>query len=174
MEGIARRVDGGFELCDRNLTSGLASGEHARLRRHALKAMLLLHESTHLLVQLMVLEGDQIRCVDQFEPPSRSWLSQPVDLGRRWPALQVASGKALLAVNQHNASLRQALPRLAYDDGVTHRGLMTAAVAVIAHGNLFAAVSVSGPQMALARPGIQAMMISFGRQCGVDPAAKVS
>jgi DNA-binding IclR family transcriptional regulator len=164
-ERAVRRTYQGYELCDRLLTAGLSADEHALLRRHALKGMLRLYESTHLLVQLMVVEGNAVRCVEQFEPPGADMLSLPVEIERRWPALEVAAGKAVLAFKVHQSVFGRSIPRVAHDDGATHRGLRTVAVPVIADGRLFAALSVSGPQTSVMRPEVQAALTHVARLC---------
>ncbi|MEU7475021.1 helix-turn-helix domain-containing protein [Lentzea sp. NPDC042327] len=162
-EQAVRRIANGYELGDLRLTAGLTSDDHALLRRHALKGMLRLYELTHLLVQLMVVEDNVVRCVEQFEPPGAGLLSGPVDFGRSWSALETAAGKAVLTLKAHRSSSGRPASRVAHDDGVTHRGLRTSAVPVVADGPLFAAVSVTGPQAFVARGEVQTALAHVAR-----------
>lgn len=164
VEGVVQRTCRGYTLCDRRLITGLSSDDLALLRRYTLKGMLWLYETTHMLSQLMVVEGKEVRCVEQFEPPNANILSQPLDFKRRWPTVEVAAGKAVLDSKAHIATVGRFVSRIAFDDGVTHRGLHTAAVPVIADGRLFAAISVSGSQKCVARAETQAALQYIARQ----------
>ncbi|WP_083254918.1 helix-turn-helix domain-containing protein [Amycolatopsis orientalis] len=164
-ERVVRRTSAGYELRERHSTMGLAGDGHAIVRRHALKGMLSLYESTHMLVQLMVVEADSVRCIDQFEPPGESMLSLPIDFGRRWPALRVASGKVLLFAGSPRPEAEPSALRLSYDDGMTNAGLLTAAVPITIRGGGLAAISLSGPRAAMSRAEIREKMLSISRRC---------
>lgn len=164
-ERVVHRTSAGYELSDRDSTMGMAGDGHAVVRRHALKGMLSLYESTHMLVQLMVVEDRVVRCVDQFEPPGDSMLSRPIDFRRRWQAHQVAAGRAVLWSRRQESPTERVAPRIAFDDGMTHHKLFTAAVPIMIRGDRLAAISLSGPRMAVFRADIRERMSSIAYRC---------
>jgi DNA-binding IclR family transcriptional regulator len=158
LEGVIFRVGAHYKL--RHDVLGMKQEAWARDR--AMSAMLKIYEMTHLLVQLMILDDEVIRCVEQFD----SGLVQAgAGRGAMWPAASTAAGQALLASRQERATVRATCGRakVFFDRGATHSGWATAAVPVVGEDHVWAAVSVTGPFHTLAMPDVMAAMAHLGR-----------
>uniref|UniRef100_UPI0039BF01E5 helix-turn-helix domain-containing protein n=1 Tax=Lentzea alba TaxID=2714351 RepID=UPI0039BF01E5 len=167
LEGVIIRTNAHYKICH----DFLASSGVQDMRVHALPAMLTIYELTHLLVQLMVLDDEVVRCIEQFEA---SW--QPVGSfagrGATWPAGSTAAGQALLRCEQGGLDFpaERVGAKVCFDDGATHPLLVTAAVPVATGASTFAAVSVTGPHTVMTNPAFVAKMAQLpGTTCRVAP-----
>jgi DNA-binding IclR family transcriptional regulator len=154
---VVHRTEDGYELRQHLVTAPLTSHRDLDVRDHALRAMLALYELTHLLVQLMVLEGDRIRCVDQFD--ARVFrIRAGGGRGSVWSAGSTAAGRVLLAQRMPVQHPRQWRTGVAFDRGGTHPGWTTGAALVVGGDHQVAAVSVTGPPELVARNNVRAAM----------------
>jgi DNA-binding IclR family transcriptional regulator len=84
-----------YRLGLRLLELGAFALHHNRLRQAAVPHLIALHQATGHWVQLWVLDGQEVVCLDQMGDPAQS--SVPFQAGGRLPAHCTATGKALLA-----------------------------------------------------------------------------
>jgi DNA-binding IclR family transcriptional regulator len=157
---LVYRTEGGYELLQQHQVVALMpSHDDLDLRDRALHAMLTLYELTHVLVQLMVLDRDKIRCVDQFHAGA---LRVGVDRGRgsTWLASSTAAGKVLLAQGNPVEFSRAWSTGVAFDRGGTHPG-WTSGAALVVGGNQVAAVSITGPPELVTRGNVRAVMAAI-------------
>ncbi|GAA3688014.1 IclR family transcriptional regulator [Lentzea roselyniae] len=157
-QGVVQRTDAGYEMRENLFTSNRQAPSDLTLRDSVLPAMLTLYNRTRLLVQLMVLDGDRVRCVEQFDgTPNRIGMRAP--RGTTWLARSTAAGRVLLARQDSSAELEQArLAGIALDRGATHPEATTVALLVTGPGGMHAAVSVTGPHDAVVRTDLRAAL----------------
>jgi DNA-binding IclR family transcriptional regulator len=163
-EGVIFRVGSHYKLRQ----DVLGMRQEVQARERAMPAMLRIYEATHLLVQLMILDNDAVRCVEQFDS-GLVQVEAGAARGAMWPAASTAAGQALLACRQERAIVRSACggkAKVFFDRGATHQGWATAAVPVVSEDHVWAAVSVTGPFRVLAMPDVVAAMAHLGRVGG--------
>ena len=159
-EGVIFRVGTSYRMTQ----NVLGMKQELDTRDKAMPAMLRIYEATHLLVQLMVLEDDVVRCVEHFD----SGLVQVragADRGATWLAADTAAGQALLASRQlrcAHGALGPACTKVYFDRGITHPGWATAAVSVLRENHALAAVCVTGPFQVVARQDVVSAMAKLG------------
>ncbi|MFC0112540.1 helix-turn-helix domain-containing protein [Kibdelosporangium aridum] len=147
VEEMVLRVGDGYKVRQ----NALECRQDQYARDMSLPAMLRAYEVTHLVVQLMVLENDIVRCIEQFGA-NHCVSTLTAGRGATWSAFSVAAGKALLACRRNQTLPRQA--KIAFDQGQTHSGLATAAVVVLREEHVSAAISVTGPLRRLTQPDV--------------------
>ena len=161
LEGVVFRLGTHYKLRQ----DVLAVRQDAQARDRAMPAMLRIYELTHLLVQLVVLDDDVVRCVEQLDSGR---VEVEAGRGAMWRASSTAAGQALLAGREERPTIRSACgggAKVFFDNGATHPGWATAAVLVLGEDRLWAAVSVTGPFRVLAMPDVTAAMAYLGRIC---------
>jgi DNA-binding IclR family transcriptional regulator len=163
-QNVVRRSDAGYEITPDAFSEPRI---YADIRDQLLPVLLHVYERTHLLVQLMVLEGRLVRCVEQLHAAG----DDPPVLGRgtTWLAHETAAGKLLLALRElpkgtlmpdpsfagaWGRSAASAWDRelvqvrragIAFDRRESRPRLMSAAAPVNTENGTVAAISVTGP-----------------------------
>ncbi|MBX9399626.1 helix-turn-helix domain-containing protein [Streptomyces sp. TRM72054] len=169
-QDVVYRVDDGYQVSQH---FGAYTRTIADIRDQILPALLSLYERTHLLVQLMVLEGQRVRCIEKLNAITSNNVG---GRGTTRLARQTAAGKLLLALTpselpggssaeeehvraeeehvrlkrQQDIALKRELIQIrnigvAFDQGGSHHSLMTCAAPVYRLHQVVAAISVSGP-----------------------------
>ncbi|MEV6717943.1 helix-turn-helix domain-containing protein [Lentzea sp. NPDC051208] len=141
-EGVVTRSEGGYCLKTDLAGNAAVSGAGDVLTDRARPLMLEVFGQTHLLIQLMVLEGEFVRCVDLFDVARSS--TPTSGRGGRWLATHVAAGRALLAHCRNHAPAPFRDSPVMIDRGATQPGLVTVAVSLGFTNGTPAAISVSG------------------------------
>ncbi|MEV6716320.1 helix-turn-helix domain-containing protein [Lentzea sp. NPDC051208] len=144
-ERVIVRTSSGYRLTA-HLPGIIAFNDQEHLLADRARPLMLeIFERTHLLIQLMILDGDLVRCVDQFDIAQHT-TTRGSGRGTRWLASRVAAGRAVLEGATGSASVPSCASGLvvALDRGATQPGLVTMAVSLGVLGRIPAAISVSG------------------------------
>lgn len=104
--GWLRRSGTTYQLGPKMMELGSLAQNHDRVYQAAVSVMYQLRKRTGMVVQLSVLEGDELLCLEQF---GGRWAAMlPTYVGQRRPAWETVEGAALLALrNGHIPAVRE-------------------------------------------------------------------
>jgi len=172
--GMLRRGQYGYGLGFHLFELGQQVPISRRLRDTALPVMSELLEATHEIVQLAVLHGSEVVCLEKLTP--RQSIKAPSEVGARLPAYCSGVGKAILAFSDEGnieAVLAAPMPKvtaatitvparfrreleavrqrgIAYDRGEGTPGIACVAAPILKYdGRAVAAISITGPAQRL-------------------------